>query len=118
MRAQAVVDDPVADADHEAADDRRVGAHGGLHVTAELLAQRIANALLERVVDRDRGDDLGAYNAGRLVSERVVVGQDLADDAHAAALDEEAREVACLGGNAVEESKAFADPIRKTRPGI
>ena len=48
MSAQAVVDDPVADADHEPADDGWIGAHGCLHVAAELLAQRFANVLLER----------------------------------------------------------------------
>ena len=39
MGAQAVIDDPVADADNQPADDRWIRAHGGLDVPAELLAQ-------------------------------------------------------------------------------
>ncbi len=37
--AQAVVDDPVADPDHQTAENRRVAAHDCLHVATELPAE-------------------------------------------------------------------------------
>ena len=59
------------------------------------------------LVDGDRGDDLRAHDARSLVGERVVMREDLADDPDAAALDEQTREVACLGRGALEQRQTL-----------
>src|SRR6185437_16302750 len=96
MRPQAVIDDPVADADHEPSDDGRIAANRGLDVAAELLAQRIPDVLLEPSVRRYGGRDLDTDDARRPVCHGVVVAEDLACDADTAAFDEQPREVASL----------------------
>src|SRR5438093_10427427 len=58
--AQAVVEDLVADADDQAADQRRIDAEAQFELIAVARAQLLGDPLLLRVVERNRADDLTA----------------------------------------------------------
>src|SRR5258708_17338031 len=104
----AAVDDAITDADHQAAQDRRVMSHRGLHLAAEPLAERGADGLLQGRVDGDRRHHLGADAAAGGVGDPLVLLEHLGQHRDAAALEQQARQVAHFGRRLLESAEGEA----------
>jgi hypothetical protein len=76
LRAQAPVEDEVADLGDEAAEQRRLDLDLERDLAAEPRAQRATQAFLLRLGERARAAHLRALHAGRLVGEARELGAD------------------------------------------
>src|SRR5215218_6499315 len=87
--ADGRVEDLVADAQDDTAEDLRLDAGGELDLLAGLLADAVADALHGRLVELDRRGDLDRKDLVLALPHRVVLAADAEQDGHAVLLDEE-----------------------------
>src|SRR5579884_1408213 len=112
------VDDPVADADDQAAEDLWILPHRGLHLRAEPIGEALLEALGLLVAHRHRRGDLGADHAGGAVGEAPVMGQHRGERRQPAALQEQAHQVGGLRRGALQQRAGQLHALRLLEPRV
>ena len=109
--------DPLADPHDGAAEDLRVHRNDGDHLLAQLPAQGLLDAPLERLVGRAGQGDAGADPVELEVEQRLVLRRDLAQELLPPALHQRLQEQHELARRALAARRRAAAPSPPWAPG-